>query len=89
LNSGPSFEPLHQRYFCEGFFEIGSLELFAQAGFKPRSFPISAYWVARITGLSHQHLACVGYFWVRVLLSFCQGARAGLKPRSSWSLPLE
>jgi hypothetical protein len=29
------FEPLHQPYFCEGFFEIG--ELFPRAGFKPWS----------------------------------------------------
>jgi hypothetical protein len=34
---GLHFEPLHQPYFCEGFFEIGSFELFAWAGFKPRS----------------------------------------------------
>jgi hypothetical protein len=32
---GLHLEPLHQPYFCEGFFEIGSHELFA--GFKPRS----------------------------------------------------
>jgi hypothetical protein len=30
-------EPLHQPYFCEGFFETGSHKLFAQAGFKPQS----------------------------------------------------
>jgi hypothetical protein len=30
--------PLHQTYFCEGFFEIGSHELFAWASFKPQSF---------------------------------------------------
>jgi hypothetical protein len=27
-------EPLHQPYFCEWFFGIGSRELFAWAGFK-------------------------------------------------------
>jgi hypothetical protein len=32
---GLHLEPLHQPYFCEEFFEIGSRELFAQAGFKP------------------------------------------------------
>jgi hypothetical protein len=30
-------EPLHQPCFVLGIFEIGSRELFAQAGFKPRS----------------------------------------------------
>jgi hypothetical protein len=28
----------HPSFFCEGFFEIGSHELFAQAGFELRSF---------------------------------------------------
>jgi hypothetical protein len=35
-------EPLHQTFFVKGFFNIGSPELFAQAGFKPqysRSLP--------------------------------------------------
>jgi hypothetical protein len=31
---GLHLEPLHQPYFCEGFFEVGALELFAGAGFK-------------------------------------------------------
>jgi hypothetical protein len=30
-------EPLHQPFFVIGIFEIGSLELFAWAGFEPRS----------------------------------------------------
>jgi hypothetical protein len=34
---GLHLEPLHQPYFYEGFFEVGSLELFAQADFKPQS----------------------------------------------------
>jgi hypothetical protein len=34
---GLHFEPLHQPYFCEGFFNIGSRELFVWAGFQPRS----------------------------------------------------
>jgi hypothetical protein len=28
-------EPLHQPFFAKGFFEIGSHELFALAGFEP------------------------------------------------------
>jgi hypothetical protein len=35
LNSGPNLESLHQLFFVMGFFKIGSLELFARAGFKP------------------------------------------------------
>jgi hypothetical protein len=35
LNSGLHLEPLHQPFFCDGFFlEIGSYEVFAWAGFK-------------------------------------------------------
>jgi hypothetical protein len=35
---GLHLEPLHQPpFFCEGFFEIGALELFAWAGFEPWS----------------------------------------------------
>jgi hypothetical protein len=43
-----TWSQLHQPYYCEGFFEIGSCELFAWVGFEPQSFR-----VARITGLSH------------------------------------
>jgi hypothetical protein len=43
--------------FCF-FFEIGSCELFACAGFKPRFS-----WVAVITGVSHWHSAYNLYFW--------------------------
>jgi hypothetical protein len=34
---GVHIEPLHQPFFVMGFFEIGSLKLFAQAGFEPGS----------------------------------------------------
>jgi hypothetical protein len=37
LNSGPVPWATSPALFCEGFFEIGSPELFAQAGFEPRS----------------------------------------------------
>jgi hypothetical protein len=39
------------------FFKIGSLELFAQAGFKPQSFQ-----VARIIGMRHWCPAGLGVF---------------------------
>jgi hypothetical protein len=38
-------------FFRRDFFEIGSLELFAQAGFKPWSSWSPPPWVARITGV--------------------------------------
>jgi hypothetical protein len=34
---GLHHEPLHQPFFVMGFFKIGSRELFAGAGFEPRS----------------------------------------------------
>jgi hypothetical protein len=37
LTQGLHLEPLHQPFFVMSFFEIGSLELFAQAGFEPWS----------------------------------------------------
>jgi hypothetical protein len=37
LNSGPTPEPQHQPFFVMGFFEIGTPEPFAQAGFELRS----------------------------------------------------
>jgi hypothetical protein len=40
-----------------GIFEIGSHELFAWGWLRTTILLISASWVARITGVSHQHLA--------------------------------
>jgi hypothetical protein len=37
LNSGLHLEPFHQPFFVMGFFETGSHELFARAGFEPWS----------------------------------------------------
>jgi hypothetical protein len=52
---GLHLKPLHQPFFCEGFFfEIESHELFASPGFK-QLLLISASWVARITGVRHLH----------------------------------
>jgi hypothetical protein len=54
---GFHLKPLHQPYFCDGFFEIDFRELFSRAGFKLWSLLISASWVARIIGVSHWHPA--------------------------------
>jgi hypothetical protein len=51
---GLHLESYHQPFFCD-FFKIGSHKLFAQAVSEPHSSNSS--WVARITGMSHQHLA--------------------------------
>jgi hypothetical protein len=55
---GLHLEPLHQPFFVKGFFKIGSCGLFAEAGFKPILL-ISAFWVARIIGVSHQYPALI------------------------------
>jgi hypothetical protein len=64
-------DPLCQTFFLAGFFKIGSCKLFAQ-GWLPTSilFLISAYWVARITGVSHQCPTILSFFF---FLSFCAG----------------
>jgi hypothetical protein len=49
---GLHLELLHQPYFCEKFFKIGSLELFAQDWLWTEILLISAFWVARITGMT-------------------------------------
>jgi hypothetical protein len=51
--------------FVMGFFEVGSRELFAWAGFEPCSPDL---WVVRIIGVSHWHLVPSFVFWDRVLL---------------------
>jgi hypothetical protein len=66
---GLHFEPLHQPFFVMGIFEIGSHKLFAWASFKPQS------WVARIPGVSHQHLAIL-------LFLHGDGSRRGAERRS-------
>jgi hypothetical protein len=62
LTQGLHLEPLHQAYFCEGFFKIGSPELFAWAGFEPQS-SCSLLLNARITGMSHRCLAALLAFF--------------------------
>jgi hypothetical protein len=51
---GLHLEPLHQPYACKGFFMIGFLELFCLGWLWTMILLISASWVARITGVSHQ-----------------------------------
>jgi hypothetical protein len=59
LNSGLHLEPLYQPFFVKVFFEIGSLEPFAQGWLRTAILLISASRVARITGMSHQHLTAL------------------------------
>jgi hypothetical protein len=47
------FESLHQPYFCEGFFKIGSCGTICPGWLRTAILLISASWVARITGVSH------------------------------------
>jgi hypothetical protein len=63
---GLHLEPLHQPFFVKRFFEIGSCELFIYLGWLQTAILlISASWVARITGVSHQHPAFRS-FWYAV-----------------------
>jgi hypothetical protein len=55
LNSGPSPWSTPPDPFLWRVFKIGSHKLFTRAGFEPWSS-----WVARIIGVSHQHLALHG-----------------------------
>jgi hypothetical protein len=48
------------------FFEIGSLELFAQGWLQTVILLISASWVARIIGVSHWHLAGLDFLLVKI-----------------------
>jgi hypothetical protein len=43
----------HTSFFCDGFFEIVSQQLFAQGWLWTSILPISASWVAGITSVSH------------------------------------
>jgi hypothetical protein len=57
-------------FFVMGFFKIGSHELFAQGWLQTFILQISASWVARIPGMSHQRLdssflsLSLHFFWV-------------------------
>jgi hypothetical protein len=54
---GLHFEPLHQLFFCDGFFKIGSCELTDPGLLRIMILLISASWIAKITGLNYWHLA--------------------------------
>jgi hypothetical protein len=54
---GLYLEPLHQPCFCEGFFETGSCRTICPCWLWTLVLLISASWVTRITGVSHQPLA--------------------------------
>jgi hypothetical protein len=57
---GLHLEPLHQPYFCEGFFEVGFRRTIYLVWLWTAILLISASWVARITGVSHQ---CPPVWW--------------------------
>jgi hypothetical protein len=61
----------HQPFFVMGFYEIRSRKLFARAGLEPGTtiLLISASWVGRITGVSHQGIKYI-HSWSQALKSF-------------------
>jgi hypothetical protein len=65
---GFHLESLHQHYFCEGFFEIGSHETICSGLLQTAILLISASWVARITEASHWCQAPI--FWTVLGLEF-------------------
>jgi hypothetical protein len=72
LNPEPTLWATPPALFCDFFFfEIGFLKLFAH-WLQTAILLISAFWVARITGVSHQHLAQIIFcIWLYVsLLSY-------------------
>jgi hypothetical protein len=75
---GLHLDLLHQAYFCEGFFEIGSPELFAQAGLElwsSWSLPEFRVLTACKAGFPLfeplRQPYCVRYFWNRVSKPIC------------------
>jgi hypothetical protein len=62
---GFHLESLHQPYFCEGFFLIGSHGTIFPGWLQTAIFLISASWEARITGMNHQHPAAAATFWMQ------------------------
>jgi hypothetical protein len=44
-------------------FELGSHKLFAQGWLQTMILLISAFWVTRITGMSHRHPAIIFLIW--------------------------
>jgi hypothetical protein len=70
-------EPLHQPYFCEGFFEIGSHRTICQGWLWTAIFLISASWVAKITGVSH---------WRPAIFFFLQNSEPSIYFYDVWLL---
>jgi hypothetical protein len=54
---GLYLKPLHQPFFCDGFFWDRILPTICRGWLRTAIFLISASWGVRITGVSHQHLA--------------------------------
>jgi hypothetical protein len=60
-------KPLHQPYFCEGFFKTASCRTICLDCLWAMILLISASWVARITGIRHKHPA----LFSKILIQFC------------------
>jgi hypothetical protein len=59
---GLHLEPLHQPYFCAGFFKIGSCRTICLGWLSTAILLIFASWIVRITGVSHLHRAVRIFF---------------------------
>jgi hypothetical protein len=61
---GLHLEPLHQHVFCDRFFQDKVLQTVFSDWLWTTVLLISASWVTRTTGMSHQCLAQSIYYWV-------------------------
>jgi hypothetical protein len=60
---GLHLEPFHQPFFVKGFFEIGSRRTMCLGWLGTSILLISASWLARITGMSHQSPATCSFLY--------------------------
>jgi hypothetical protein len=67
---GLHLDPLHQPFFCDGFFWDRVSRTICLGWLQTTILLIPASWVARITGMSYQHQAIVNSFVTRLHASY-------------------
>jgi hypothetical protein len=73
-SQGLHLEPLHHSFFVMGFFQDKVSQTICLGRLWTMILQISASWVAKITGVSHQRLACFSSYYVLNLASIFQCA---------------
>jgi hypothetical protein len=77
---GLHLEPLHQSYFCDGFFWDRVSQTISLGWLQTVIFLISVSWVVRITCVSHRGPACLFFFFETGLNSGLRTCKAGALP---------